>query len=46
MPIDVPNKGKVLICMVGGGKVAGDEGSQSKLEGGKAEGQENTELDG
>lgn len=46
VPIDVPDKGKVLICMVGGGKVAGNEGSQSKLERGKEEGQENTELDG
>lgn len=26
VPIDVPNKGKVLMCMVGGGKVAGGRG--------------------
>lgn len=38
VPIDVPDKGKVLICMVGGGKVAGGQGFPKQARKGEGRG--------
>lgn len=38
VPIDVPNKGKVLICMVGGGQSSRERGFPKQARKGKGRG--------